>query len=796
VEDYEKLGLFYLGRAVSNAGEVTDEPVLYDAKDLTTHAVIIGMTGSGKTGLGIAMLEEAGMDRVPVIAVDPKGDLGNLMLTFPELDAQHLVPWVSAREASRSGRSVEEYAADQAATWAAGLRDWGQTEERIRRLRETVSLAIYTPGSSAGLPISVLQSFHCPPEQVRNDKDLYREKIAATATSVLALMGIAADPITSREHILVSNILEHRWDAGEGLDIAGLIGLIQAPPFERIGVMDLDGFYPPKERFALAMQLNNLLASPGFEAWLEGEPLSAASLLYTPEGKPRVSILSIAHLSDSERMFFVTMLLNEVLSWMRTQSGTGSLRAILYMDEIFGYLPPTANPPSKPLLLTLLKQARAYGLGLVLATQNPVDLDYKGLSNTGTWLIGRLQTERDKQRLMDGLAGASGSAGLDRRDLERILAGLGKRRFLLHNVHAGGPVVFATRWVMSYLAGPLTRTQIKRLMKEQKAQAAEAKPGPDRTGASRPGPAAPLAGRSVPPPDVQEYFLRPLRPLPEQPAPTYRPVALGLADVAYHNARYHVDTRRRLLAAADIDDGPVPVDWHLAEALDPSLDLLQDEPLAGAGFDPLPEPASNARNYAKWERLLKRWIRAEQALTVYRSPTFKLTSEAHESEGEFRARLQNLARERRDAKVEALRKRYAGRIGTLEERLRRARQRLEQEEAQAQQGVIDTAISFGTAILGAFLGRKAVTAANARRLGSAARKAGHARKERGDVERAQAALEAAQAQLEALHGALEAEVARLDEGFDSQREELREVPIKPKLVDIHIHFVGLGWAPW
>ncbi len=285
-------------------------------------------------------------------------------------------------------------------------------------------------------------------------------------TSLLGLVGVEADPVKSREHILVSTILRVAWTEGRDLDLAGLIQQIQSPPVKRVGVLDVEAFFPSKDRFALAMTLNNLLAAPGFAAWMEGEPLDVQSLLYTPEGKPRVSIFSIAHLGDAERMFFVSLLLNQMVGWMRNQSGTTSLRALVYMDEIFGYFPPVANPPSKQPLLTLLKQARAFGVGVVLATQNPVDLDYKGLSNAGTWFIGRLQTERDKARVLDGLEGAAAGAGgrFDRGKMEETIAGLGNRIFLMNNVHEDAPVVFETRWAMSYLRGPLTRDQIKTLM--------------------------------------------------------------------------------------------------------------------------------------------------------------------------------------------------------------------------------------------------------------------------------------------------------------------------------------------
>jgi hypothetical protein len=401
MQGFEKLGAFYLGKRFDgDADKLTDDLVLYDAKDLTTHAVIIGMTGSGKTGLGVGILEEAALDHIPVIAIDPKGDMGNIMLTFPQLRPEDFRPWVNARVAADTGQSVDEYAAGQAALWKKGIGQWGQTGKRIAQLRKNVDMTIYTPGSNAGMPVSVLQSFAAPDAALIDDVDLYRERVQATATGILTLLDIDADPVSSREHILISRLLDHAWRDGRDLDVASLIAEIQSPPIAKVGVMTLDSFFPAKDRFTLAMRLNNLLAAPGFEAWMQGEPLNSKNLLYTAEGKPRISVMSIAHLDDAQRMFFVSMLLNDLIGWMRAQQGTSSLRAILYMDEIFGYMPPVANPPSKKLFLTLLKQARAYGLGLVLATQNPVDLDYKGLSNTGTWFIGRLQTERDKARVI------------------------------------------------------------------------------------------------------------------------------------------------------------------------------------------------------------------------------------------------------------------------------------------------------------------------------------------------------------------------------------------------------------
>lgn len=465
--DFEKLGVFYLGRPYDLEKKAPRPGItLYDSEDLVTHAVCVGMTGSGKTGLCISLIEEAALDGVPAIAIDPKGDLTNLMLTFPALRAEDFRPWIDEEDAAKKGLTADDFAAQQAETWKKGLAAWGEDGGRIERLRAAADFAVYTPGSSAGIPISILASFAAPAEGLRDDGELMRERVMTTVTSVLSLVGIEADPVQSREHVLLSTLFTNAWSQGKDMDIAALVGQVQKPPVARVGVMDLETFYPEKERQKLALALNNLLAAPGFSSWLEGVPMDVATLLRTPEGKPRVAIVSIAHLSDAERMFFVSLLLNQILGWMRSQSGTTSLRALLYMDEIFGYFPPVATPPSKQPLLTLLKQARAFGLGVVLATQNPVDLDYKGLANAGTWLLGRLQTERDKARVLEGLEGvaAAANASFDKAAMGEMLAGLGNRVFLMNNVHEDAPRLFETRWAMSYLRGPMTREQIKKVM--------------------------------------------------------------------------------------------------------------------------------------------------------------------------------------------------------------------------------------------------------------------------------------------------------------------------------------------
>ena len=794
--NYEKLGAFYLGKAYDLASRTLKEDlILYDSKDLNTHAVIIGMTGSGKTGLGIGILEEALIDNIPVIAIDPKGDLPNLLLSFPDLRPEDFRPWVNTQDALNKGLTIDQFAANQADTWRKGLADWGQEPDRIARLKAAVDFAVYTPGSHAGLPVSVLRSFSPPPPETLGDPDLLRERIQTTATGLLALLGMEADPITSKEHILLSNILETIWSEGKSLDLAGLIHSIQSPPFERIGVMDLESFYSANERFALAMRMNNLLASPGFESWLEGEPLNIGQMLYTAQGKPRASIFTISHLSDSERMFFVSMLLNEILGWMRTQSGTSSLRAVLYMDEIFGYFPPVGNPPSKTPLLTLLKQARAFGLGVVLSTQNPVDLDYKGLANTGTWFIGRLQTERDKKRVLEGLEGAAAGSGFDRSRMEEILAGLGKQVFLLHNVHENEPAIFKTRWVLSYLRGPMTREQIKILMAHRKRlTTADSKvPAfPEITGLSKPlEPDRPAAGPPVVPPGINTFYLAVSG---AGHGVVYYPAVIGRMDVHYFNAKYKVDTTETLALAAQLEEGPVVLDWDSAVAFDPLA--IEVAPIKDGEYADLPTAAQNASNYRQWNKDLLRWVRQNRPLVILRSKSLGRVSQLGESEGEFRLRLAHVMREQRDLEVEKLRKKYNKRFTTLKDRLMRAEQAIAREDEQAKASKMQTAISFGTAILGAFLGRKTVSATSAQRVGTAMRSASRVQKEKMDVTRAQERAEAVRLQLSELDERLQEDIDTIAFSLDAEAEELEKISVNPKSTDITLEIFGLAWMPF
>ncbi len=810
MQDFEKLGVFYLGKAYDLASRsAKDDLLLYDSKDLVTHAVVVGMTGSGKTGLCVGMIEEAAIDGVPSILIDPKGDLTNLLLTFPELRPEDFLPWINQDDARQKGVTPEEFATQQAQLWASGLQKWGQDGERIRRLKEAAEFRIYTPASNAGIPVSILKSFAAPPPELIEDNEMMRERVNTTVISLLGLVGIEADPVQSREFILLANIIETTWRNGQDLDLAQLISQVQNPGIQRIGVLDLEAFYPGKERFALVMALNNLLASPGFRAWLEGEALDIGQILYSPQGKPRVAIFSIAHLGDAERMFFVSLLLNQVLGWMRTQSGTSSLRAIIYMDEIFGYLPPSKNPPSKLPMLTLLKQARAFGVGMVLATQNPVDLDYKALSNAGTWFIGRLQTERDKLRVLEGLEGAAAASGdsFDRQELDQMISGLGNRVFLLNNTHEDAPVLMQTRWALSYLRGPLTREQIRSLMAPYKTQMPAQAPAAGAAPAVRPAASAtaPVAMSvmessagagskvSVPPAmphDVPVVYLPVRGRAPGGTELVYQPAVLGAARVKFTDTKLRMSELQTKNLLAHLADGPLALDWENCLELDVPVNELEEGAQGPAAFL-LPPTSVTAKALATWKRDLTDWLYGSAALNLLRSPSTGAVSNVGEDERDFRVRLMQVAREKRDAQVDAVRKKYTPKVAALQERLRKAQQAVEREKEQARSQGVNAAVSIGATLLGALTGRRITGRAT-----TAVRQAGRSVSQRGDINRAEETVEAVQQQIAELQEQFNREIAAVDTALDPQREALETVNIRPRKSDIDLQLVALAWAPY
>jgi hypothetical protein len=826
VEDFEKLGVFYLGRPYDLENKRPKAGAfLYDSRDLLTHAICVGMTGSGKTGLCISLLEEAAIDGIPVIAIDPKGDLSNLLLRFPNLSASEFLPWVNADDARKLAQSKEEFASQQAQRWKSGLEQFGQSAERIKLLSDAAEFAIYTPGSTAGLPISILKSLAPPADAAGDDSDLWRDSVNAGATSLLTLLGIEADPLQSRQHILLSNILNALWRQGQDLTLISLIQQIQNPPFSQIGAFDLESFFPAKERFALAMSLNNLLAAPGFQAWLQGDALDIDKILYGGQGKPRISVFSISHLSDSERMFFVTLLLNQIVTWMRAQSGTTSLRAIVFMDEIFGYFPPVAAPPSKAPLITLLKQARAFGVGVVLASQNPVDLDYKGLSNTGTWFIGRLQTERDKLRLLDGLEGAAATNGarFDRQQMDRLLASLGSRIFLMNNIHAENPEIFETRWTLSYLRGPMTRQQIAALMKPQKELASPPKPvkpeKPDLTPGA-PSSAQPAnrfnevepqsasvsssskapssdagAVRPVLPPGISQFFLPVSGDRPSGARLLYSPIILASGTVRFADSKMQIETTQELTYLVPVTAQANPVSWSDSVRVRLGAGALEESPEKMACFATMPSPAALPANYKAWSKEFGNWLYETQKLWLLKSTLFGELSKPSEGEREFRIRLSQLAREERDRQSQKLRNKYGPKLSALQDHIRRAEQALELDSQAARDEQLNSAISVGATLLGAFTGRRRLSASTLERASSAARGVGRASRKQREASHSEENLQALTQQLLQVESEFKTELSHIERKFDAQSEPLETTAVLPKKSNITVKLLALAWVP-
>jgi len=788
---YEKLGLLYLGRELDiQSGTPSELPFLYQNKNLTTHGVIIGMTGSGKTGLGIALIEEAIMDNIPSIIIDPKGDMGNLLLSFPTCGPEDFAPWIDPAEAAKKEMTTSQYADKTAKMWKDGLQSWNQGPDRIAALKSKTDMTIYTPGSSAGVPVSVLSSFLAPAEEIVGDTDTLNSLVNSTTTSLLALVDIKGDPLQSREHILLSSLLLHFWRLGQDLTMEGLIGNIVNPPFAKVGVFSLDTFYPQTQRMALAMSLNNILASPTFSAWTTGTPLDIQRILYTEQGTPRTAIFSIAHLSETERMFFVTMLLNQFIGWMRRQQGASTLKALLYMDEIFGYFPPIANPPSKKPMLLLLKQARAYGIGVVLATQNPVDLDYKGLANIGSWFVGRLQTKQDQDRVMEGIVGASDGA-LDVGQVKKLLADMKGRQFLLNSVHLDEPILFETRWVMSYLKGPMSNNDIKKLMglkkTEKTAVSVEVQiPSFART--------SPVGGGAGLPPVVaqgieQLYHLQNIAREDIQ----FEPWLGAEASVRFFNAKRNIDVVRDVNLRFYLDEFFSRPDWEQAENGTYSLADCQMRPPAGSSFCPLPPRFGQLKDFRGLSREFIDHLYQTRQLELFRVKGSDFESDPDESLRDFKVRFNDHLREQKDLAVEKLRQKYQVRQERLEQKLNNALDKLEKEKVDVKTKTTDSLISFGVAVVGAFFGRKTFSATNIGKAATGMRSVGRVAKEKSDVKRVELDVEEIQSALQTLAAEIETQVSELADSFNAENYEIETFTIKPRRSDIFEVRIALLW---
>ncbi len=807
-------GKFYLGRIVdAKTQQVTNQPLLYKADDLTTHAFVVGMTGSGKTGLCICLLEEAALQGIPALILDPKGDMTNALLHFPNFAPADFEPWVNADLARREGKSVQQAAQEAAALWKQGLADWGISPERVQQLAQAAQFAIYTPGSDSGIPINILTSFEAPHLSWDENREALREKIASTVTALLGLVGLSdVDALRSREHILLSNILEHAWIAGKDLTLSELILQTQSPPFTKLGVFDVDTFFPPKDRFSLAMLLNNILAAPSFQPWIEGQPLEIDKLLYSENGRPRHSVFYLAHLSESERMFFVTLLYTAVESWMRAQPGSGSLRAIVYFDEVFGYLPPLSNPPSKTVILRMLKQGRAFGVAQVLVTQNPVDIDYKALSNAGTWCIGKLQTDQDKQRLLDGLEGAV-AGGMNRSEYDKLISGLGKRVFLMHNVHAKGPLLFQTRWAMNYLAGPLTRAQIPLLNRLGTASPISKTPPKEATtaSASRPPitPQAPQtelysATKPPAPTGVAEIFLPLKESLPkalqkaglsasatQQVNVVYRPALLGQVTVRYLNRKYGLDSQNSTTVQVSDPDRRGFVRWeeHRTQPLD--IREADKSPLPDARFAALETPLSDAKLIGAMQKDFLDWAFRNAVLSIKVNDALQLACVPPMTESEFRTRCAEIARQKRDDEIKKAAQTFDKKIEALQIKLIREEQELEADKEKLNLRRMEEVGTHAENILGLFGGRR-----SARRVSSSLTKRRLTSQAKAEVEESEKAIALLKAQIADIEKEKAATIDEINQRWAEIAARVREESLQPLKKDLYLEFFGIAWQPY
>ncbi|MBA4420339.1 MAG: hypothetical protein C0391_04255 [Anaerolinea sp.] len=803
--------LFFLGRKVDpTTGKASSENVYYDPADMTTHGVVTGMTGSGKTGLCIGLLEEAALQHIPAIIIDPKGDLTNLVLHFPDQKPLDFQPWVDPDVARKSGKTIETLAAETAKSWSDGLASWGIDSARIKALAESVKFCIYTPGSDSGIPVSILSSLKAP-ESGTASSEVVMEKISSTVSALLGLVGLTdIDPVRSREHILLTNIFQHAWSQGQDLDLSELILQTQTPPFEKLGVFPLNKFYPQKERDDLAILLNNFLASPAFQIWMSGEGLDIRNMLYASDGSPRHSIFYIAHLSETERMFFVTLLYSSIEAWMRQQTGTTGLRALVYFDEILGYLPPLQNPPSKQVILRMLKQARAFGIGLLLATQNPVDVDYKALSNAGTWFIGKLQTDQDKQRLLDGLEGVAG--GMDRSKFDRLISSLGKRIFLLHNVHESAPVIMQSRWAMNYLAGPLTRVQIPALNKlvgaapqsTKKASApAIVSSATAVSGESAPAPGSFTTTRPSVPQGIDEYFMPNNLTLSESasagqsPLPAgkvesrlyYQPALIGQSSIRYLDRRYQLDqvVQKAVLVTQPDKRGMVRWEDHLAQALETRLLNARLDPQAV--YASLDHPLTDVKMMTSLKKDYSDWVFQSGELRLLSNTALKLYASPPTSEAEFKLQCSKAAESSRKAEMDRLAETQKKRTSALRDKLAREERELSMDKSELNSRSLEEAGAGLDTVLGLFGGRKRSISKNLtkRRMTASAR---------ANVEESARTIEALQKQIADIERSFADEQRVIIDKWDEVAGEITSMPVIPTKANIFLEVFGVIWLPY
>lgn len=766
------------------------------ADRLRTHGVVLGMTGSGKTGLCLVLLEELVRAGVPIIALDPKGDLSNLGLLFGDFTGNDFAPWV--------GRDDDP--ARVALRWKAGVARSGLGSDDVAALARKLSLRVFTPGSTAATPVDVLGALRRPAPELLADTEARADLVRDTVSGLLGLIGKESDPVRDPAHIVLSTVLDHLWASGADPDLETLILQLVDPPFSKVGVFPLDRFFSPDDRMDLAMALNGVVAAPGFAPWKEGAPLDVEALLTVGSTVP-VNVFHLAHLDESQRAFFVSMLLSRVLAWSRSQPGTEGLRALVFFDEVAGYLPPhPGNPASKGPLLTLMKQARAVGLGVVLATQNPVDLDYKALSNAGVWAIGRLQTPQDRDRVLKGI----GAPGLD-----DVVQGLEKRQFLVHQVGRGAPTVIGTRHAMCYLRGPFTRADLERLQARQVSDPAlpplprAARAAPPPVPAAVPplpqaAPPAPVADDllPVPPtvPGVARLFLDPRVAFSARldgvfaahAGPARADGATAWAPALYAHLRLRFDEEQKGFVH-DLHERRVwyPLRDRLpseAVAVDLEETDLLPEPPAGGRFAPLPDWMDEEKELAQLRKSIVDSVYRSESAGMWAHPQLRLYGKGGESKEDFTARVQQAIDDRVDSQIAKEQEKVRKRVDRLEDRIRKKEAKLVELEGAAKARKVAEAVNLGETLLSFFGGRK-------KSLSSAVTKRRMAATAASRVSAAEQDIADLHAQAADLAAELEDREAAFRDDGQALLDHIEERRVRLEKNDIQVHAFGVLWVP-
>jgi hypothetical protein len=762
---YEKLDLFYLGKDLDKATlQPADGLTLIKNKAFTTHAMIIGMTGSGKTGLGVGLIEEAALDNIPSIVIDPKGDMGNLCLADSAFDPLSFESWVKD-EAVSKGKDQKEYAKETAQNWLSGIEGSGQDKERVQRF-EAVDKTIYTPGSTAGVGVNILSSLEVPSAQIMEDMDTYMSYLKTTASSLLSLINIADDS-NSKEYVLLSQIISNSWQSGENVSLEIIIAGIIKPSFDKIGILPLEDFFESKGRFDFASKFNSLLASPSFSLWLQGENIDIDKLLYDENGKAKIAIFNISHLDDNQRMFFVSLLLNRYVAWMRRQSGTEVLKTIFYMDEIFGFFPPSKNPPSKEPMLLLLKQARAFGLGIVLSTQNPVDLDYKGLSNMGTWFIGRLQTTQDINRVIDGLSGQIGSS-FSKEEIEKLLLNLPKRTFLLKSIHLDDIKLFGTRWTMSYLKGPLKKEEIIALSENKKTNSPAPKIQNQKVVKDI---ISPIDG------SISQYF--------ETGANSFLPTVGLKCTILFFNQSKGINETKDIILSVPLNADDSHMDTSLILADNADFTRFQTTAPGNASFGEVPDFIRKDKGLKAASGELVDYIYQTQNIELFVCKSLKMESSPNESRADFTIRINDAIRAKKEEQIEKLTQELKKKQESINNKTETLNYQLDKEKSESRASWL----SAGVSVIGALLGG----GSNASKVGKVLSGGSRVLRGNNDTNRIEDKLEGLEKDLELLKDDFENRVDELDSLFKAENYPVETLLLKPKKSDINISAIALVW---